>query len=343
MRGKLVTTRISCLEDIDSTAWNALVASCPDATCFQTYEWISSWWKIFGRNKTLYLQAVLSDDLLVAVAPLFLDSGRLRFIGEDHCDYNIFIWHASEPSVVEWLLDSILENEEIDVIQLYEIPEQSVLAKTLLNRQDPRLKRLDSTPCPRLVNSKETVMRALNKKSIKRSRNRLARQGKVTIDHFSDYEDIKPYLSTFFRHHIERWSTTEYPSLFLESDNKAFYEELARSGFPVIFSILKVNDKHAAAHFGMLSTRYLLWYKPAFDPQLAAYSPGEILLSELIKYVSANGLAGLDFTRGDEAFKLRFCSEIRNNVNYRYYHSTPYMQNFLDFLKNIIKRALHVR
>jgi hypothetical protein len=93
----------------------------------------------------------------------------------------------------------------------------------------------------------------------------------------------------------------------------------------------------------MLSPPYLLWYKPAFDLQLAACSPGEILLSELIMYVSAKELAGLDFTRGDEAFKLRFCSEIRNNVNYRYYHSVPYMRNLRDILKNIIKRVLLVR
>lgn len=340
MTSDLVITKIPRLEDLGAEAWNALVASCPDATCFQAFEWISCWWKVFKPNNEPCLYTAYRDGMLVGLAPMYLESKILQFIGEGHSDYNIFIWHKSERHTVERLLNKILESNEADVVQFSEVPETSELANVLRNRQDSRLRRLNSTPCPKLTRTEENIKNALQKKSIKRKRKKLKELGEICVAHLSKPEDITPYLDIFFRQHIERWSRTDYPSLFLNNSNKQFYEALVVSGLPIVFTVLKVNEKLVASHFGMLSAGDLIWYKPAFDIQLGSYSPGEVLLAKLIEYVNTNSLSGLDFTRGNEAFKLRFCSEVNSNLNYRYYYSEPYIHDIVSLIKSLIKKLL---
>ena len=44
--------------------------------------------------------------------------------------------------------------------------------------------------------------------------------------------------------------------------------------------------------------------------------PGEVLLAEIIRKAQDEGANGLDFTRGDEKFKMRFASELREVVTF---------------------------
>lgn len=343
MMDETVIKVLRSLEEAGAGAWNALVAACPDATCFQSHEWITSWWKTFRSGKELRLYAAYRNGQLVGLAPMYLESSTLRFVGEGHSDYNIFLWHADERPVVAQLLDVMLDNNDIGIIEFAEIPASSTLAQELSCRQTFRLVRNAATPCPRLVSTPQTISNALRKKSVKRSRNKLNRLGTVTVRHLQQAADIEPHLNTFYSHHISRWSATAYPSLFLKDSNRAFYEALIYSGLPVVFTAILLDDRLVASHFGMLSAGYLIWYKPAFDIRLATCSPGEALLAALLEYVSDHGLAGLDFTRGNEAFKLRFCSEVRYNENLMHYRSIPYGLIGRKLLKKALGRVLPVK
>jgi CelD/BcsL family acetyltransferase involved in cellulose biosynthesis len=64
---------------------------------------------------------------------------------------------------------------------------------------------------------------------------------------------------------------------------------------------------------GLCSRDDFLWYKPSFDTALAECSPGEVLLKNLISHAQEKGFASLDFTRGAEAFKSRFSSQVDYN------------------------------
>ena len=51
--------------------WNALLAASPADTIFLTWEWISTWWDVYGTDSRLYVLAVRDDDgTLVGIAPL---------------------------------------------------------------------------------------------------------------------------------------------------------------------------------------------------------------------------------------------------------------------------------
>ena len=72
--------------------WDDLHRQSPQATPFQSWAWLYSWWEHYGEGHELRLIAVRSEEgLLVGIVPLMLQRrwgfGRLLFIGTGISDY----------------------------------------------------------------------------------------------------------------------------------------------------------------------------------------------------------------------------------------------------------------
>lgn len=80
------------------------------------------------------------------------------------------------------------------------------------------------------------------------------------------------------------------------------------------FAVLELDGRPLAYHFGFESKRTYLWYKPAFDVGFWKYSPGEVLLRNLLRYARDSELREFDFTIGDESFKQRFANCRKENL-----------------------------
>jgi CelD/BcsL family acetyltransferase involved in cellulose biosynthesis len=78
--------------------------------------------------------------------------------------------------------------------------------------------------------------------------------------------------------------------------------------FAGVLSVLRVDGRIAAAHFGMRSQDTLHHWFPAYEHDLAAFSPGLVLLLDLLKSAAAAGLVRLDFGKGEEQYKRSFCT-----------------------------------
>jgi CelD/BcsL family acetyltransferase involved in cellulose biosynthesis len=72
-----------------------------------------------------------------------------------------------------------------------------------------------------------------------------------------------------------------------------------------VLGALWVGDRLAAVHFGLRSVDRLCWWFPAYDPELGRYSPGLILLLEVIAGGAARQVPILDLGRGEHGYKLR--------------------------------------
>jgi CelD/BcsL family acetyltransferase involved in cellulose biosynthesis len=72
-----------------------------------------------------------------------------------------------------------------------------------------------------------------------------------------------------------------------------------------VLGVLRTGDRLAAVHLGLLSADRLCWWFPAYDPELGRYSPGLILLLDLIAEGAARRVPVLDLGRGEHDYKLR--------------------------------------
>jgi CelD/BcsL family acetyltransferase involved in cellulose biosynthesis len=325
------------LEEIGPKLWDDLAARCPVATFFQGWTWNDSWWNARrDPEHTLALLSAWREGRLVGLAPLQLGElnprfGRaLSFIGQGNSDYQDFLVDRAEPGVVDAIIDAIARlPERWERFQAYELPEGSLLRAALAeaHRVDRlRLERKDDTVCPYfdVVRDPNGFATLAEKQSARRKAAQLARLGDVTVEHLLDGESIARELPVFFRQHSERWAVTQSPSPFLDPAARLLYESLAREGAArgeVLLSVLRLDGRAIAYHFGFLHRDRLLWYKPSYDLRFFRAAPGHAVLRATIRYAVERGLHELDFTRGDEAYKTHFTNAQRRNANWTWYRN----------------------
>lgn len=73
--------------------------------------------------------------------------------------------------------------------------------------------------------------------------------------------------------------------------------------FAGVLSVLYAADKPIAAHFGMRSKTVWHYWFPAYDPAFAKYSPGIVLLLNMVERASSLGISTIDMGKGDERYK----------------------------------------
>ena len=277
--------------EIGAANWDDLLGRSSCASIFQTHWWLTAWWETFKRPSwELRLIGSLVDDRLMAIVPMYLDRDRRRafFVGLPHGDYATVIADRTNPEAAAGVIRELLRWSRSGVIiELAQLPGRAELRRQILELAGNRfaIARYQDLVCPYFPITEETVDAVRQKKSARRHAAALRRLGDLAVHHLLTTADIVPWLEAFFEQHVERWSSTPFPSLFVDASDREFYSRLARSPEAegrIIFTVILLNGEPAAFHFGFGFAETYYWYKPAFDPKLARSSPGEFLLSELV-------------------------------------------------------------
>jgi CelD/BcsL family acetyltransferase involved in cellulose biosynthesis len=75
-------------------------------------------------------------------------------------------------------------------------------------------------------------------------------------------------------------------------------------------SVLAVDGRPIAVHFGLRSLGVLHYWFPAYDPEQSRKSPGLVLLTLLAQAAAANGVRRIDLGKGPEEYKQSFASGV---------------------------------
>jgi CelD/BcsL family acetyltransferase involved in cellulose biosynthesis len=348
--------RHASLEEIGPVAWNDLVARAPGASVFQGYPWNATWWSVFADpGETLVLLAAYRDKKLVGIAPLYLTGEdedpsvpALRLLGHGKSDYLDFIVDEDEPGVASALLADLQSIEQRWIIGRFaELAPTASLRRAIHANRESLLRRavfLPPTPCPgyRVGPDRAGFIALANKSSLKRHASKLATRGRVTVEHLTERSEMTREIDGFIRQHIDRWSVTPFPSLFHDPRNQHFYEALIAAKGPalrIVFTVLRVDGRAVAYHFGLLSGTTFLWYKPSFEIRLHRWSPGEVLLRELFLYCASQGVTEFDFTRGTESFKHRFANHVDESANVIWFRRASDRRRYLWSGRSIMRRT----
>ena len=323
------------LEKIDQKSWDALLTPSPLNTIYQTYRWHAASWQTYQKDKELFLIAVKENETLLGVAPFFkLREGKikvLKFLSALRGDYADFIYPKENAGIFLSIFQFLSQHKNLwDEIILENIP-QSSTTHQLLQKAGEVFKipvsLINKELSFSLAFTKDPALTQaiLHKDKILKSQAHFKKLSGYEVLHLHRQEEILPYLDQFFAQHIERWGQTKSPSLFLESRHREFYQnllkELDTTNF-LTFSVVKSQGKSIAFHYGFSYDKTFLWYKPTFDIHLAKFSPGSVLLKEVMDYAFFKGFHEFDFTIGPDPYKERFTNEVRENFTYRLF-KTP--------------------
>jgi len=322
LRREIVTTsdRLHALRP----SWSELWERCPDATPFQSPEWLLPWWEHLGRGSLCTL-ALWDDDRLLGLAPLFteryfgLPLRRLALIGTGNTDYlDVLLDPQARPTTASEFVSELPGlTWDWDFCDF-----QQLRANSPLLEAPPSPVRdlvLEQEVCPILRlrggDSGETLPSRL-RKNLRYYERRLEREGGILG--LAPREAVTETLNAMFNLHGARWRERKLPGVFTSARVRRFHQEAARGfaarGWLRLHTLTFAAEVRAALYcFTCRGRGY--YYAGGFDPTLARLSPGTVLTGRAIQSAVGEGAGEFDFLRGDEPYKYSWGAA--NRINYR--------------------------
>jgi CelD/BcsL family acetyltransferase involved in cellulose biosynthesis len=316
---------ITAAADIErlSTEWKALWQRVPNATPFQSPEWLISWWECFGNSTRVVLTARDGRDL-VAVLPVYRLEERgfckLLPIGISLSDYLDAVVCPNYPGLAETLLAAL-----VDLPGWHEcyIPDLPPLA-AMLAAQCPRELEEEvgaGETCPILalpdaVEALSTVIPRKTLRDLRQARRRAAAVGTAGAMR-ATAATLTEFMEEFFRLHESRWRPIVGHGVCADPVVREFHLAAAgrmiEAGMLRLY-LLRIGTAAIAAYYGFLAKGIAFAYLSAFDPERADLSPGTQIVGHAIEEAVREGACEFHFLRGGEAYKYAWGAVDRWNT-----------------------------
>ncbi len=310
--------------------WNTLLAESINHVPFLRYEYLSRWWQTRGggewpEESRLVLVTAREGEKLVGIAPLFYvpewqGKPSLMLVGSiEVSDYlDLIATPESLPAFVDALLPFLKSKEtglpQWERLDLYNLLDSSPTLQVLesLSKKyqwEYQAEQLQHSPYIPLPGNWDEYLASIDKKQRHEIRRKMRRAygGAAEVRWYfvtqADTldEEIEAFMGLMAQDaDKERFLTPAMRDHMRLTIRCAFEEGCLNLAF------LEV-DGHKAA--GYLSFDYLnrLWvYNSGIDWDFNDYSPGWVLLGELLQWANENQREAFDFMRGDEDYKYRF-------------------------------------
>ncbi|HKY53911.1 MAG TPA: GNAT family N-acetyltransferase [Anaerolineales bacterium] len=316
--------------------WKEVLSESPIQSAFLSWEWLYSWWSVYGEHKRLQLITAWRGSQLVGVAPLMLEErGKLGVglrvltsLGTPQSDIGGFIYRQDDTEVVNSLFDYLSKQmNEWDIIELNEFLgsslECSALKQTFSHDYSSITEEIKQHFYILLEGNWESYLKNLPKKfryNLGRAVRLAEEIGPVECKHYTGENLNEDVIHTIVQ--INRYS--HFPRLYNLSAEQAFLKILAQqmshsSWFGAY--LLFVNKQPVAYEYGFhYNSRFEDW-RAGFDTRLASnISIGKALAMMVIQACYDQKITEIDFLRGDEPYKLEWKPAAREYANSRIFN-----------------------
>ena len=277
---------------------------------FQTLKWNLAWIEINNLTRNIKIFIVNIDNEPVAIFPFYekktFNSKIIRWIGFDTSDYLGPILDLNfKPTKIEFknLWNNIISQlkNEADLILLDKLINKSF---TFFNPfvEYFYCKKYDETYGINLTKWENILLR--KNRSLQKYRwsiKKLESLGKLEfIENIDDLEEKKKIINQLI--FWKKKSKNKFNFLKSFSDNFYInfvdYEDIQISG-------LKLNYDYIALSFGLKFNNNYFYLVPSYklEKNIVKYSPGKILMIELINFFHKNNFKYFDFCNGKEKYK----------------------------------------
>ena len=302
-----------------------------DCTVFQTYDWLDAWQKHIGlrhRVKPAIVVGRFTDGDIAFLLPFCIERKyglrRLRWLGQDLCDYNapllargfserveldrfLAIWQILQAQMQS---DPLLRHDWIDFAKMPKKVGDQINPFTYLEVTP----NASGTHLAHLTENWEAFYVAKRSSSTRRrdrtKRAHLAKHGDIRFVTATDAGDAQRTVETLMEQKSRAFARKGIPDLFARPGHRDFFLDLATNPATrqlAHISRTEVGATSAAANLGLVfGDCYYHVLASYTDSELSSYGPGNLHLREMMAYAIARGLKRFDFTIGDEPYKLEW-------------------------------------
>ena len=309
---------VQSLKDLEKYAvqWDELLSRSGPNSPMHSYAWISAYLEHrFNADRTWYCLMVREGERLVGVLPLERDSHRssegdgvrLHSLADSH------LWHADavfETGREDEVLSQLLHFANHHFagwwqLLMRRIPSSSPMLRARRHGIERILVICKQHGMHSYLDVKSDFQKYFEglstnfRRSLSKARNRLDRLGETKVELVSAGNSTDEELRRFMKVEASGWKG-ELGSAIRESEALTSYyatltQRLAQSGL-LEWHFLTLNGETIAGHMATrLAGRLTLW-KIGFDERYSYYSPGNLLMLEVIKNAfETEGIDRIDF------------------------------------------------
>jgi len=326
-------SRIVGVELIDDlsrteTAWRALEQPDQFSTPYQRFDFLAAWQRQVGEREGIKPFIVIAYDrerqpLLLLPLGVKRESGArvARFLGGKHATFNMALWdrdfaRTAAKADLDALILGIRNHTQADVLALTQQPQRwldlpnpfALLPHQISANDCPLLTMTPGAPpASRVSNSFRRRLKGKERKlqTLSGYGYRLA-----TSD-----ADIKHLLDWFFTIKPQRMAEQKLPNVFAEPGVEDFIRDacmtrLAGGGHAIDIHALECDDEVIAIFAGVADGhRFSMMFNTYTLSGNSKYSPGLILMRDIIDYYAERGTVSLDLGIGSDDYKRLFCKD----------------------------------
>jgi CelD/BcsL family acetyltransferase involved in cellulose biosynthesis len=328
-----VRARVEVLTQIGKAGplWRELVQQGAICSRYQHYSWMAGWWDHIGSiSQASPHVTVLRDETGKAVLLLPLVRKQVGpfqvgfFMGGKHTNFNLPIWHPEHlkqpASGLNDLLEGLRHNRpRLDLLVLLNQPATWQGAINPMLRA-PHRASASGAYAGELQNDFEALLKermgSNSRKKLRQKERQLAALGTVAFQRARTPAEIERVLEAFFQQKGARMREQGLSNAFDVAGVKEFtragaYEIDPDTGEPIIeLYAASVGDTIIATFGGIVAHgRFSGMFNSIAGAEFRIYSPGELLLANVIRMCCERGLNTFDLGIGDAAYKQVYCKE----------------------------------
>jgi CelD/BcsL family acetyltransferase involved in cellulose biosynthesis len=293
--------------------WDQILEINQNTNPFIEFEWILNWWIYIGKEKIIEIIAVEKNDEYIAFFPFQFTykwkSTVLEFMGRDEANYmDVIVCDKDRKTTIAYVLDELIATNPNLIFNLQGLLSSSkttnILFAYLRNRKYPTTVFSSISP---YINVESIDLNAYLKPREKlhgldRRERRLRLLGEVELVTNDPIE-----MDTVFALHDKHWKKKLDTSKFTNQEHKNFYQSLLLvkgRTLEVKVDALLLNNQMIAFSYGFLCRGRYISFSLGHDDDYNMYSPGRILLKELIAESRNREIKIFDMSDGYEPYKL---------------------------------------
>ena len=284
---------------------------------FATREWVSTWWRHYGRGRELAVTACRdgAGGELFAILPLYVASVRplraLRFLGHGAGDRLGPICASADVERTASALRRLLHGgagPSWHVLLAEELPADERWAALLhglrLRSEASPVLRFEWDGFDDFLASRSRNFR----EQVRRRERKLTREHGLSYRLCEDPEALERDLTILFDLHEARWGED---SDAFDAGRRAFHRDFAatalRRGWLRLW-IMELDGRPAAAWYGFRFAGAEWYYQAGRSPAFDRKAAGFVLLSHTIRAAMEEGMQEYKLLRGGEEYKGRFAN-----------------------------------
>ena len=308
------------------TIWRRLEEQQHFSTPYQRFDFLSPWQRLVGERENLRPFIVIAYDIErrpLLLLPLALRQEHgirvARFMGGKHATFNMALWDrdfAADATRVDLdaLVSAIRARSEADVLAFSQQPQSW---RDLRNPMALLPNQVSANDCPLMTIVPGGPPTAQISNSFRRRLKGKERKLKTLPGYryrvAATETEIERILDAFFRIKPLRMAEQKLPNVFADPGVEDFIRSvclmpLAGGGHVIDFHALECDDEIIAIFAGVADGhRFSMMFNTYTISENSRYSPGLILVRNIVDHCAERGYRALDLGVGSDSYKKLFC------------------------------------